>query len=99
MKRSALVWLVILAALTIGALVLALVQVLHQAVRQGETRRAATAANTAAFWSCHSSHNRALRDGCLAQLDLPSGVPAGANATPPGQHVVAVDLAAPISGQ
>jgi len=89
----------ILAALTIGALVVALGQVSHQAVQQGEMRRAATAANTAAFWSCHSSHNRALRDSCLALLDLPTAMPAGADATSPGQRVVAVDLAAPIGGR
>lgn len=97
--RAALVWLVILAVLTIGALVLALGQVTHQAVRQGEILRAATAANTAAFWSCHSSHSRELRDSCLARLNLPTRTEEGADATPQGQHIVAVDLGAPISGR
>ena len=96
--RSALGWLVILAALTIGALVLALGQVSHQAVQQGEIRRAATAANAAAFWSCHSSRSRELRDSCLAQLNLATHAALGADATSQGQHIIAVDLGAPISG-
>ena len=97
--RAASVWLVILAVLTMAALVLALGQVTHQAVRQGEVRRMDTAANTAAFWSCHSSHSRELRDSCLAQLNLPAHTPAGADATPRGQRIVAVDLVAPIVGR
>jgi len=98
-ERAVMVWLVILVALTLGTLVLALGQVSHQAVRQGEIRRAATAANTAAFWSCHASQSRALRERCLAQLDLPTDVPPGANAPSPGQHIVAADLGLPISGR
>ena len=74
--RAVLGWLVILAALTIGALVLALGQVSRQAVQHGEIRRAATAANTEAFWSCHRSHSRTLLDSCLAQLDLSIGLAA-----------------------
>jgi len=99
-ERAAVGWLVILAALTIGALVLALGQVFHQAVRQGEVRRAATAANTTAFWSCHSSHSRELRDICLEQLTLPNRAPsdAEADAMPQRKHLVGVDLGAPISG-
>ena len=76
-------------------LVLALGQILRQAVRQGEIRRAATATNTAAFWNCHSSHSRELRDSCLVQLNLPNLAPSVADATPQGQHLVAVDLGAP----
>jgi hypothetical protein len=99
-ERVALVWLVILATLTIGALVLALGQVSYQAVQQGEGRRAATATYAAAFWICHGSHSRELRDSCLAQLNLPAHTSAGANATPQGQRIVAVDvLGAPISGR
>jgi len=82
-ERAAQVWLVVSAALTISALVLALGQVSHQAVRQGEIRRAATAANTTAVWSCYASHSRALRDSCLGQLDLPTDGSPGANATSP----------------
>lgn len=93
--RPTLVWLVILTTLTIGGLVLALGQILRQAVRQGEIRRAATATNTAAFWNCHSSHSRELRDSCLVQLNLPNLAPSVADATPQGQHLVAVDLGAP----
>jgi guanyl-specific ribonuclease Sa len=93
--RSALGWLVILAALTIGTLVLALGQVSHQAVRQGEVLRTATAANTAAFWSCHGTHSRELRDSCLAQLNLPNLAPSVADTTLQGQPQVAVDLGAP----
>jgi len=94
-QRAALGWLALLAALTIGTLVVALGQVSHQAVRQGEIRRAATAANAAAFWSCYGSHSRELRDSCLAQLNLPNRAPSVADATPQGQHPVAVDLGAP----
>jgi len=94
-QRAALGWLAILAALTIGTLVVALGQVSYQAVRQGEIRRAAAAANTAAFWRCHSSLSRALRDSCLAQLNLPNPAPSVAGATPQGQDPVAVDLGAP----
>jgi guanyl-specific ribonuclease Sa len=94
-QRAALRWLVILAALTIGTLVLALGQVSHQAVRQGEVLRTATAANTAAFWSCHGTHSRELRDSCLAQLNLPNLAPSVADATLQGQPQVAVDLGAP----
>lgn len=93
------VWLVILATLTIAALVLAFGQTLRQAVRQGEIRRAATAANTTAYWHCHSSHSRALLDSCLAQLNLPTFASSDADATPQGQHVVVVDLGVPISGR
>lgn len=82
-ERGALVWLVVSATLTIGALVLALGQVSHQAVRQGEIRRAATAANTTVVWSCYASHSRALRDSCLARLDLSTEGSPGANATSP----------------
>ena len=89
----------ILASLTIGALVVALGQVSHQAVQLGEVRRAATAANTAAFWICHNSHSRDLRDSCLAHLNLPTFAPSDADATPQGQHIVAVDVGAPISGR
>lgn len=85
----------ILTTLTIGGMVLALGQILRQAVQQGEIRRAATAANTAAFWSCHSLHSRGLRDSCLAQLNRPNLAPTVADATPQGQHLVAVDLGAP----
>ena len=98
-QHAALGWLVILAALTIATLVVALGQVSHQAVRQGETRRAATAANTAAFWNCHSSHSRELRDSCLAQLNLPNLAPSDVDATPQRQHIVTVDLGAPIRGR
>lgn len=94
-QRAALGWLVILAALTIGTLVVALGLVSHQAVRQGEIRRAATAVNTAAFWRCHSAHSRELRDSCLAQLNLPNLAPSSADATPQGQHLVAAELGAP----
>jgi hypothetical protein len=97
--RPTVVWLVILATLAIGGLVLALGQILRQAVRQGEIRRTATAANTTAFWHCHSSHSRALRDSCLAQLNLPIFASSEADATPQGQHVVVVDLGVPISGR
>ena len=97
--RPTLVWLVIVATLTIGGLVLALGQILRHAVRQGEIRRAATAANTTAFWHCQSSHSRALRDSCLAQLDLPTLASSEADATPQGQHVVVVDSGVPISGR
>ena len=93
--RPALVWLVILATLTIGGLVLALGQIVRQSVRQGEIRRVATAANTTAFWQCHSSHSRELRDSCLARLNLPNLAPSVADAAPQGQHLVAVDLGAP----
>ena len=89
----------ILASLTIGALVVALGQVSHHAVQQGEIRRAATAANTAAFWSCHNSHSRELRDSCLAHLNLPTFAPSDADAAPMGQHIVAIDIGAPISGR
>jgi len=93
--RAARRWLVTLAALSIGTLVMALGQVCHQGVRQGEIRRAATAANTAAFWSCHGSHSRELRDSCLARLSLPGLAPSVADATPLGQHLVAVGLGSP----
>jgi hypothetical protein len=96
-ERAAGVWLVILAALAIGVLLFALGQVSHQAVRQGEIRHAATAANTAAFWLCHRLHSRELRDSCLAQLDPPARAQGGMDATPQGQRIVAVDLGAPIS--
>jgi hypothetical protein len=89
----------ILASLTIGALVVALGQVSHHAVQLGEIRRAAIAANTAAFWSCHNSHSRELRDSCLAHLNLPTFAPSDADAAPQGQHIVAVDLGEPISGR
>lgn len=98
-ERAALVWLVVSATLTIGALVLALGQVSHQAVRQGEIRRESTAANTRAFWNCNASQSRALRDSCLAQLDLSTGVPPSAIAASPEQRIVAVDPGAPISGR
>jgi hypothetical protein len=87
---------VIPAALTIGGLMFALGQVSRQAIQQGEIRRAATAANTTAFWNCHSSHSRALRDSCLAQLKPPTVASPHADATPQGQHVVVVDLGVPI---
>ncbi len=92
-ERAALGWLVILAALTIGALVVALGQVSHQAVQQGESRRAATAADTTAFWICQNSHSRELLDSCVAQLNPPSLAPSVANATLQGKHLV--DLGAP----
>lgn len=98
-ERAALTWLVILAAVAIGALVLALGAVSRQAVQQGEIRRAATAANTAAFWSCHDSHSRALRDSCLTQLRLPTDTPTGSDTTPQEQRIVAVDLGTPIGGR
>jgi hypothetical protein len=98
-ERAALGWLAILAALAIAVLVLALGQVFQQAVQQGDVRRAATSANTAAFWRCQSSRSRELRDSCLAQLNLPMHPALGSDATPPGQHIVAVDLGAPISGR
>lgn len=82
-ERAVQVWLVVSATLTIGAPMLALGQVSHQAVWQGEIRRAATAANTTAVWSCHASHSQVLRDSCLAQLYLPTEGSPGANATSP----------------
>ena len=97
-ERAALVWLVVSATLTIGALVLALGQVSHQAVRQGEIRRETTAANTRASRNCNASHSRAFRDSCLASWSLSTGVPLSAVATSPEQRIVAVDLGAPASG-
>ncbi|HSB25739.1 MAG TPA: hypothetical protein VLE94_21775 [Burkholderiaceae bacterium] len=85
--------------LTIGGLMLALLQVSRLSMQQGEIRRAATAANTTAFWNCQRSHSRALRDSCLAQLNLPTFASSETDATPPGQHLVVVDLGAPISGR
>ena len=98
-ERAALVWLVVSATLTIGALVLALGQVSHQAVRQGEIRLETTAANTRTFWNCNASHSRAFRDSCLASRILSTDVPPSAIATSPEQRIVAVDLGAPVSGR
>src|SRR5512143_458004 len=97
--RPTLVWPAILATLTSGGLVLALGQILREAVRQGEIRRAATAANTTAFWHCHSSNLRALRDSCLAQLNRPTFASSDADATPQRRPVVVVDFGVPINGR
>ena len=98
-RRAAMAGLATVATLATGGLVLALSQVVQQAVQQGESRRAATAVNSAAFWGCHASQSRALRDSCLAQLDLPAAVPLDANAPSPEKRIATVDLVVPIRGR
>ena len=77
-------WPWVLAIATIVGLLLALHQVLREAVFQGELQRKANAAYAEATWRCNASRGASLRDRCLAKLiALPER-----DATPQDQPVV-----------
>ncbi len=59
-------------AVLAGLGLLALFQsVLHEAVRQGQLRREATARHSAATWRCTGLRSMRQRDQCLAELNAP----------------------------
>jgi hypothetical protein len=62
-------WPVVVAALTLIALLVAFHQVVRGAVRQGETRRQATATLADAVWRCKTLPSPRVRVDCLLQLD------------------------------
>ena len=62
------VWPAILAVLILLGLLLAFQQVVRAAVRQGEDRRAATAAHSAAYWRCQDAQRGLVRESCQTAL-------------------------------
>ncbi|HSV70038.1 MAG TPA: hypothetical protein VLI72_07995 [Methylibium sp.] len=62
------VWAALLAALLLIGLLLAYDAVLRQAIRQGEQRRVAAAAQLDGQWRCRTLRGRSAVDGCLRQL-------------------------------
>jgi hypothetical protein len=61
-------WPAILAVLTLLGLLLTFQQVVRAAVRQGEARRAATAAHSAAYWRCQDAQRGLVRESCQTAL-------------------------------
>jgi hypothetical protein len=57
-----------LALLTVVCLLLAIHQVMRDAVLQGELLRKTHAAYTEATWRCNASRNLSLRESCMAKL-------------------------------
>lgn len=57
------------ALLAAAGLLLALQQVVGQAVRHGELRRQAAAAHDTSLWQCRALRDHLSRDACLTQLN------------------------------
>jgi len=64
-------WLVVLAALSMFALLVLFRQVVSGAVDQGQLRHEATARHSAASWRCTALRSMRQRDDCLAELNAP----------------------------
>jgi hypothetical protein len=68
MRLRAPPWPATLAVLTLLGLLLTFQQVVSAAVRQGEARRAATAAHSAAYWRCQGGQRGLVRASCQSTL-------------------------------
>lgn len=63
------VWIALLGALCVLALLLAFRQVVLRGVQQSELRHRATAAHADGVWRCNALRNVSQRAGCRVQLD------------------------------
>ena len=83
-------WPLMMVAPVAVVLVLGIQQVVQQAVRDGELRRQAVAAQAKAIWRCNLQRGKDKRDACRAQANaspLDDAGPQGENALAIAQRV------------